>query len=125
MKRLTNEQLNAIRERAESAAEGPWKVGKRSPNGLENVGCKGLLIAQVCRYDDAELNRNTAEFIAHAREDVPKLLEYITELKTEIIRLSEAEDLLSEAHDVMNDVHLYDTDLYREISRYFYGEDDE
>ena len=40
-------------------------------------------------------------------------------------RLSECESLLSEAHDVMDDVHLYDTELYEEITRYFYGGDDE
>jgi len=38
--------------------------------------------------------------------------------------LSTATNLLSEAHDIMDDVHLYETDLYREISKYFDGEDE-
>lgn len=38
--------------------------------------------------------------------------------------LSRAESLLSEAHDLMDNVHCYDTDIYHEISKYFYGEDE-
>ena len=47
------------------------------------------------------------------------------EIERLIEELSEAESLLSEAHDVMDDVHLSDTELFREISKYFNGEEDE
>lgn len=73
-KRLTNEQIEAIRKRAEAATEGPWRIGKQSPNGLNNIGTMGgLLTAQT-------LNEADAEFIAHAREDVPALLAEIDRL---------------------------------------------
>lgn len=39
--------------------------------------------------------------------------------------LSEAEGLLSEAHDLLDDVHCYETGVYKDISRYFNGEEDE
>ena len=39
-------------------------------------------------------------------------------------RLSDAEGLLSEAHDILDDVHCYDTETYRDISKYFNGEDE-
>jgi hypothetical protein len=38
-------------------------------------------------------------------------------------RISEADNLLSEAHDLLDNVHCYDTETYKTISRYFYGDD--
>lgn len=81
-KRLTDEELAEIKERAEKATEGPWGVGKPSPNGLNNVGTmSGLLTAQTLEEEDAS-------FIAHAREDIPKLLaevEYRREKQAELL----------------------------------------
>jgi hypothetical protein len=36
-------------------------------------------------------------------------------------RLLDAENLLSDAHDLLDDIHGYDSDIYREISRFLYG----
>lgn len=65
---LTKEQLEAIRQRAESATAGPWEFyetlcGEIFPN--HNDG----------RYTDADL-----EFISKAREDIPALLAEIDRL---------------------------------------------
>lgn len=49
----------------------------------------------------------------------------LNHLKYKEGRLSEAEDLLSEAHDLLDDVHCYETSVYRDISRYFNGDEEE
>ena len=71
----------------------------------------------------AELNaiKERAEK-ATAGEALEKLVAEIERLNA---KLGECETLLSAAHDVMDDVHLYDTELYEEITQYFYGGDDE
>jgi len=91
MGRLTTEELDAIRKRAENAKANPFQLGEIS-------------IAK-----------------RHPFEDVTKLLAEVEALKAQ---LSDVETLLYEAHDMLDNVHCYDTDLYREISKYFNGEDD-
>ena len=71
-KRLTDEELAEIRERAEKATRGPWKWNNRGELFSED--------GRVIYYDKSEYNFPIAvsyydeEFIAHAREDIPKLL---------------------------------------------------
>src|SRR5690625_3404239 len=113
-KRLTNEEITVIRERADKAVYAPWRIGKQSPNGLYNVGSTdGLLTAQTT-------NEANAAFIAHARQDIPKLLAEIERLRE---KLGEADSLLSDAQSLMGKVHCYDTDEYRAIWGYFDGGD--
>lgn len=50
--KITQEELTEIRDRAEKATEGPWSE---------------YVIQFACVEEDAD-------FIAHAREDIPKLL---------------------------------------------------
>ncbi|MEA0555603.1 hypothetical protein U1P98_12835 [Lysinibacillus irui] len=71
---MNQEQLNAIKQRAEKAEEGTWYLGKKSPNGLNNIGVKGCMICQV--FDDTD-----AEFIVHARKDVPALVAEVERLR--------------------------------------------
>ena len=72
---MTEEQLQAIKERAEKATDGPWKVGKASPNGAQNIGTVyGLLTAQTTREENAE-------FIANARQDIPQLVAEVERLR--------------------------------------------
>lgn len=112
---MTHEQLEAIRKRAEKATEGPWNYYFTHGISVKSES-KEILDDEVgvIRYTDAE-------FIAHAREDIPALLAEVERLKAQ---LSEAESLLSEAHDMLDNVHCYDTELYGEITKYFYGEED-
>lgn len=78
---MKSEELQAIKERADKATGTQWKVGMASPNGVQNVGTvQGLMTAQVLKINDAE-------FIAHAREDVPALI-------AEIERLNEVIEVL-------------------------------
>jgi DTW domain-containing protein YfiP len=63
MTELTPDELDAIRERAEYATPGPWSdVGEECAKG-----------PSACLCD--------LHFIAHARTDVPALLEHIAVLK--------------------------------------------
>lgn len=63
-----------------------------------------------------------------ARENVDYLTSTIRELSKEVTRLesrlSEADYLLSDAHDLLDSIHGYDTDTYREMSKYLHGEDE-
>jgi hypothetical protein len=76
MNRLTIEQLEAIRERAEKATEGPWfaihntDISVESPPG----SCDINSIAYADRVPDAE-------FIANARQDIPALLAEVDRLR--------------------------------------------
>jgi len=71
------ETLREIRERAEAATEGPWEVKEkfamtsvRTQDPTARLGFR--LVAQVpLRVEDT----SDAEFIAHARTDVPRLVE--------------------------------------------------
>jgi len=83
---LTQAELNEIKERAENASGGKWlwegdKFGDIvifSPK-LRGFHNNGGTIAKLdgCSADDAE-------FIAHAREDIPSLLDHIAELEAVI-----------------------------------------
>ncbi|MGF9601347.1 hypothetical protein ABEW95_05880 [Bacillus subtilis] len=71
-------KLEEIRQRADAATEGPWRIGKQSPNGLNNIGTiDGLLTAQTTDEEDAK-------YIAHARQDIPWLISEIDRLNSGI-----------------------------------------
>lgn len=86
---MTPEQLRAIRERAEKATPGPWVAARETeyftaierPDGriLGSVGGDGYTDNSP---EHAEIEAN-AVFIAHAREEIPALLEHIRELRAE------------------------------------------
>ncbi|WP_181349450.1 hypothetical protein [Thalassobacillus sp. CUG 92003] len=82
---LTENELAAIRERADNATEGPWTnfddvFYEDSPyvqvyDGFTETGVE--LVADCKRTKDAD-------FIAHSREDIPKLLAEIDRLHAEL-----------------------------------------
>ncbi|WP_199770748.1 hypothetical protein [Brevibacillus laterosporus] len=74
---MTREEIEAICKRAEKATEGPWRVvpGKMVCFDIYDVYDK-LDRSLIHREEDAE-------FIAHAREDIPKLLAEIERLRCE------------------------------------------
>lgn len=85
-KRLSNDDLTAIRERAEKATEGAWVAEEIWTNDF-NIYPKGSsgYIAKV-NGDSPFLEgiktngESDAAFIAHARQDIPKLLAEIERL---------------------------------------------
>jgi hypothetical protein len=91
---LPREERDAIRARAEAATDGPWSAygtviaAYFEPNC---GGCSGIVspahepscgIEQIAQADAAD-----AEFIAHARTDVPALLDALDAAEAEIERL--------------------------------------
>lgn len=89
MKRLTKEQEEAIQDRLARAADGPWRmesnhkhraeVWEDSPTGVE-------MLAVYCDAWGRAHAPDTAEFIAHARMDIPVLLDEIEALRAEVRR---------------------------------------
>lgn len=76
---MSHNKLDEISERASRATEGPWETrdcapcterGRLEVNIYDHTGNFQI----TTWYDDDEFHRPDAEFIAHAREDVPKLV---------------------------------------------------
>lgn len=102
---MTPEELAAIRARAEAATPGPWKVDEgpaladpllegegdwyRHIEGWTNTGWEWLC-----------LSPEDAAFIAHAREDIPKLLDEVEALRARAERAEEQVRLLTLEVDV-------------------------
>lgn len=79
--------LAAIRARTEAATAGPWEA-----DGVEgNLNAPGIRVAEFLSWPEAD-----AQFIAHAREDVPALL-------AEVERLRGIEDTLAMLWERMAD----------------------
>lgn len=91
--RLTDEQLDTIRKRAEAATEGVWEVVEEIDgvySGMNTVvrttkpsnkwASRIVSVGQTRRHvkDEAEAN---AIFIANARQDIPTLLDEIEQLR--------------------------------------------
>ena len=89
--RLTEKEIEEIRERAEAATEEPWVkwvsgpevfsgVTKNEPGSISHE-------EQICRLDDfmrdASQVDDDARFIAHARTDIPRLLDEVERLREE------------------------------------------
>ena len=96
--RLTDKEIEEIRERAEAATEEPWVkwvsgpevfsgVTKNEPGSISHE-------EQICTLDDfmrdASQVDDDARFIAHARTDIPRLLDEVERLREERDRYREA-----------------------------------
>ena len=83
---MTDRELEEIRLRCEAAAPGPWVsfVEGRDHSSGSNFIMTG---EGENRSDDIELTGATVadqDFIAHARQDIPKLLNEIARLKASL-----------------------------------------
>ncbi|MBX6723652.1 MAG: hypothetical protein IRY92_10550 [Dactylosporangium sp.] len=87
---MTPEELAAIRARAEAATPGPWTVdeGLVWDDGTGECECqwyreiRGWTDHGVpCDAGYLVLSREDATFIAHAREDIPRLLDEVEALR--------------------------------------------
>lgn len=66
-------RLDEIKAREQAAFGGPWEALDADENGMHAVAVDGTVLVEVGDFCDAE-------FIAHAREDVPWLVERVREL---------------------------------------------
>lgn len=77
---MNSEQLNAIKERTEKADRGEWYRGVNNSvnarRGDYNWGITDVI------------SKENAEFIAHAREDIPQLIAEVERLKAELHRIA-------------------------------------
>ena len=97
--------LDAIEARAKAATPGPWVVDKgafgigviaESQIGIPDNDPEGVYIAD-CYKKSAEVH---AEFIAHAREDIPDLTARVRELESYIEeRTQKVESLIKAARN--------------------------
>jgi hypothetical protein len=93
--KLTQEQLEAIRQRAENATPGPWKWSGQTEGGFIPQGAY-LGDTLILLGDHYENYKEDATFIAHARTDIPALLDHIAELEAELAYLNGVAESLSE-----------------------------
>ena len=79
---MTNEELQAIKDRADAATPGPWIANPRATDGYVD----DFLGAEIKGPPDAQRGQfarlEDAEFIAHAREDVPALVAHAEVLRS-------------------------------------------
>ena len=90
---MTKEELAEIRERINKATPGPWEQNQ------SNVAVKGYTL-----FFTYMANRRDAVFIAHARQDVPALLDEVERLqleKNDLQRLRPLEEWGEEYGDVL------------------------
>jgi hypothetical protein len=80
---MTNEELNAIEARAKAATEGPWRT-----RPTEHGDCAGIWHGDWEHDSIVQTDSGVyppmmpdAEFIAHARSDVPALVEEVRRLR--------------------------------------------
>lgn len=73
---MTNEELRQIRERTEKATAGSWQLAYTTDDTFV-LDDSDIIVGSFERQEDAE-------FIAHAREDIPKFLAEIDRLRCEI-----------------------------------------
>lgn len=71
---MTDEDIKAIRERLVKATSGPWEFDQHgwlqsSSQTVISASHDGNFISNI------DIDKSDAEFIAHARQDIPKLLE--------------------------------------------------
>lgn len=79
----TTERLAQIRARAEAATPGPWTTdGAEIYQGTkDDVPHFAKWIGETCRADENDDGKTDAQFIAHARTDVPTLLAEVNRLR--------------------------------------------
>lgn len=95
---MTREQMDAIEARANAAAAGPWHT--QQGDNCWHVTSADRSFDTGCIMWKGGGNR-TAEFIAHAREDVPTLLARVRELEESMEAV--AEELIHAPHDHVGD----------------------
>lgn len=84
---MNAEQLQAIKDRVKKATLGPWDFER----GIKERGDRRPAVIEYFDYDYGEWfihgdisNLNDAEFIAHAREDIPQLVAEVERCHVEI-----------------------------------------
>ena len=127
---MTRPDLDAIRARCDAATPGPWRVDGSTydegcnehlaPYGLEGPNERLIWSSGGGEYSHPDMG--TAQFIAHARADIPALLAYIEELESRTTytigetewahRIAVAEQRFADESDAHQETRTLLTDLY-------------
>ena len=92
---MSQEYLNAIKERVAKATTGPWDINRNSDDDVfvTDIWFDGEDGGHVEIHGDTVASSiYNAEFIAHAREDVPMLIEEIEKLREALSFYAEDEN---------------------------------
>lgn len=87
--KLTKAQLEEIRQRATQATGGTW-VAEVNDGLMDHRTCYRVFSDIKTEYSEVTFlihkleNKEDADFIANARQDIPRLLDYITELERKL-----------------------------------------
>jgi len=88
---MTKQEIDTIRERSEKATPGAWSVDTNEPFSCQINGVFSDSEEKYIFYHDPDgedtVNRNNANFIAHARTDIPALLDEVDRLQVECAAL--------------------------------------
>lgn len=104
---MTEEQIAEIRGREKAASDGPWRAKCEILEADEcgnataamtyvSTNDKGICILYGRGHDDTNAQEDAA-FIAHAREDIPALLDEVERLRTENERQKKVISFLGDA----------------------------
>lgn len=115
---MTEERIAEIRGREKAATQGPWRAKCEILEADEcgnataemtyvSTNDKGICILYGRGHDDANTQED-ATFIAHAREDIPALLDEVERLRAENEKLKEI---------AWNGIQLMDKTVIREAAR--------
>lgn len=114
MNRLTSEELREMREYTGAATAGPWLTdgygfGVDAEIETEDGGGTGIASTYDGEYIENRNHKADATFIAKARTDMPRLLDEVERLTSEVKRERDANDGLL---DIIRDlVELHEDDV--------------
>jgi len=135
------DELDAIEARANAASEGPWVVVENAlfAGDIEEARAMGYLDVHgpgIHLYNEGALANEDADFIAHARTDVPALVAELRQVRQERANLkqmlSQCEGdaqrmqlLISRLHGLLEGGLTYDQSELRQDVLEMLGLDDE
>jgi len=90
---LTDERIAEIRGREKVASDGPWGQMMGWDGGVDYGTWVNDVLAKngvtICSFTPLKNNEANADFVVHAREDIPALLDEVERLRAENERLKE------------------------------------
>ena len=79
---LTKKEIEEIKSRLEKASPGPWRVASTT-DGEYILDCDEFVVAAIFE------RKEDAYFVAHAREDIPRLVAEVERLQAALEELAE------------------------------------
>ena len=104
---MTNEELQVIKERVAKATVGPWEWRNDCYDDFW-LASNHFIVADSFGYDDGDstirVSEADAEFIAHARQDVPTLVAEVERLREALLLIQNSDTWLIEPSPMMHTI---------------------